>query len=99
MPFGLIIGYLGPYKTATASRFTTIANSQTLQFTRAHTSLFSLLCWPAVAKTAANDVVFSAPVFTLLVSGDCLANNTALLRNYLHDSIRGNCLQVQSIVR
>jgi hypothetical protein len=73
-----VIGFIEHLQIVTASNYSVIAYSHTLQFTTARTKSAA---FAGCLVTASKAVDSSASMFTSLMAGDCLTTNLALLRN------------------
>jgi hypothetical protein len=72
--FRLVIRFIGLLQTVITINYSAIANSRTLQFTTAHTQVFSV-CYVFTSRssvTATNNADSSASMFTSLRAVDCL---------------------------
>jgi hypothetical protein len=71
------MGFVELLQNVTASNYSAIANSHTLQFTTARTKIFSVCCVFTSRRlvTASNAVASLASVFTPWLAGDCIPTN------------------------
>jgi hypothetical protein len=98
MGFGLVNGFTGHLQMVTTSNYSTIANSHTLQFTTARTSLLSLLYLHCLSPdNGFQRVASSVSVFTSLLAGDCLTTTPTLLTVVSRLSCNSSCSSFYSL--